>query len=293
MKYLLFLLVGMCCFPLCAQMGIGTEMPESAAELEIKSSHRGVLIPRIELNGPADQNTITAGNIESLLVFNTTYSSTLDPGYYYWFDGRWNRLMTPADLIDNRVFWDVDQQEFTYIDENGTLHEIPVSSVTETLTTLVLNPDGKTLAYTDENGNLTEIDLKNVVQDNETLTSIENNEDGSFTYTDEAGEETLIGLSSAGEQLKTVSQDYALAQADQIILGNAQNHDITLVLPDPATAEGKKYTIKKQDENEDYFVNVTGDIAGIPPGEVLYTAMPFTGWDLVSDGTQWHIVNKF
>lgn len=293
MKFALFLFVGVCCTNLYAQMGIGTETPDAAAELDIKSEHRGLLIPRINLSGSTDQSTITAGNVESLVAFNTTYSSTLTPGYYYWYDGKWNRLMTPADLPDNRVFWDVNQQQFTYIDENGELHEISLTEGNETLTTLALNPDGKTLEYTDENSDLTEIDLGAVVQNTETLTTIEANDDDGFIYTDEIGGETSISLPDLAEQVKIVTQDYSLENEDRIILGNAHNHDITITLPDPGNVEGKRYTIRKQDDNEDYFVNVTGNIAGIPTGEVLYTALPFTGWDLVSDGTEWHIVNKF
>ena len=57
-----------------------------------------------------------------------------------------------------------------------------------------------------------------------------------------------------------------------------------------ATNKGKKYTIKKQDNNEDYYVTVTGNIDGLTE---LYTALPYSGWDLVSDGTKWTITNKF
>src|SRR5690606_39203040 len=65
----------------------------------------------------------------------------------------------------------------------------------ETLTVLALNPDGKTLEYTDEDGVLTSIDLETVIDNFETVTTIIDNGDGSFTHTDEDGNTTTIDVS--------------------------------------------------------------------------------------------------
>ncbi len=93
--------------------------------------------------------------------------------------------------------------------------------------------------------------------------------------------------------IKVVAVDYNAAANDAIILGNANTSNVTITLPVASpTNKGKKYTIKKEDANEDGYVNVIGTIVGVPSGE-LYTAVPYTGWDLVSDGTAWRIVNKF
>src|SRR5690625_1361297 len=342
-----------------AQMGVGTDMPDPAAELEIKSANRGLLIPRIQLDNDTDQTTITAGNIESLLVYNTTSNATLQQGFYYWYNNKWRRLSDEDNLPEILVIWDENSQIFTYIDSNDNFQEIDLDfdetlttlemsadgknliytdeeavettidleaviqqyetltslvdnengtisyfdeigeetiinlgDATETLTYLVWNQDDNQLIYTDENGDETAINLPELIQQYETLTSLEDNEDGTISYFDEAGAETTINL-EASQQVHITSTDYQPDMDDRIILGDAEANDITITLPDPADFEGRKFTIKKEDNNEDYYLNVSGTIAGIPAGEELYTALPHTGWDLVSDGTAWRIVNKF
>lgn len=180
---------------LYAQVGIGTDMPNPSSQLEIVSSNRGVLIPQVRLTGITDQTTITAGNLESLLVYNTSTNATVTPGYYYWFKNSWHRFLTEADLPDYRVFWDVVTNQFNYIDANGAVQLINISDL-ETLTYLGLNANGHTLEYSDENGTIKSINLATVIKNFETLTVIVNNGDGTFTYTDEQGSGTIIDIAN-------------------------------------------------------------------------------------------------
>ena len=193
MRKLLLLLIFITGNALFAQVGIGTDLPNPSTQLEIISSNRGIIIPQISLTGKTDRTTITAGNLESLLVFNTSTNATLTPGYYYWFENSWHRLLTEANLPDYIVFWDITNNQFTYIDENG---DVQIINIPETLTYLGLNADGHTLEYTDEDGAITSIDLETVIQNFETLTTIIDNGDGSFSYTDEDGNTTVIDLSN-------------------------------------------------------------------------------------------------
>ena len=116
----------------------------------------------------------------------------------------------------------------------------------------------------------------------------------------EAAENPTVMISQTGElsvkfenlnSIKEVTEDYVVIGSDVVILGNASGQEITLTLPAATPAnKGKKLTIKKQDANEDHYVLVNGSIDGLAE---LYTALPYSGWDLVSDGAQWKIVNKF
>lgn len=92
--------------------------------------------------------------------------------------------------------------------------------------------------------------------------------------------------------IKEISGTYQVQLTDVVLLGNASNADVTVILPSPTDNKGKTFTIKKQDANEDNYVNVYGEISGLPSNQ-LYTALPYSGWVLVSDGTQWRITNKF
>ena len=104
--------------------------------------------------------------------------------------------------------------------------------------------------------------------------------------------ELSVELSNLNAVVET-TVDYMALLTDATILGNANGGDVNITLP-VATPnnKGKKYTIKKQDTNEAYYIYVIGNIAGLG-GQNLYTAIPYTGWDFVSDGTQWHIVNAY
>ena len=97
----------------------------------------------------------------------------------------------------------------------------------------------------------------------------------------------------AGNNLVEVTADYQITAEDVVVFGNAGN-DITITLPDPTGIKGRKLTIKKSDADDFTYVNVITSGTGNIEGQTdLYTSLPFTGWDLMSDGTNWKIVNKF
>lgn len=74
------------------QVGIGTENPNPSAILDLEANNKGILIPRVALTGLTDNTTISEGNVESILVYNTTVSSELKKGYYYWSGTQWEML---------------------------------------------------------------------------------------------------------------------------------------------------------------------------------------------------------
>ncbi|MHC5362138.1 hypothetical protein ACYSNP_05555, partial [Myroides sp. LJL110] len=80
------------------QVGIGTANPNKSAELTILSSDKGVLIPNVALVDHKDSSTIANGNVESLIIYNTTTTEYLKPGYYYWNKDTWQRLVNSDDM---------------------------------------------------------------------------------------------------------------------------------------------------------------------------------------------------
>nr|WP_315163484.1 hypothetical protein [uncultured Flavobacterium sp.] len=112
------------------QVGIGTTLPNTSSELDVVSGNKGILIPRVSLTSTIDAITITNGNVNSLLVFNTQTIADITPGYYYWYVNKWYRLGT---------------------------------SVSETVTTLIDNGDG-TITYTNESGTPVTINVPKGVQ---------------------------------------------------------------------------------------------------------------------------------
>lgn len=89
-------------------VGIGT-VPNPSAMLDVSSTSRGLLAPRVALTSSTDATTITNGNVTALLVYNTATVADVSPGYYYWDGSLWRSL-------DN-----TDNQDLTYNSATNTL----------------------------------------------------------------------------------------------------------------------------------------------------------------------------
>ncbi len=77
-------------------VGIGTTAPDAGALLDITSTNKGILIPRVILTGINDITTVPAVT-RSLLVYNTATANSgslaVQPGYYYWTGTIWARML--------------------------------------------------------------------------------------------------------------------------------------------------------------------------------------------------------
>lgn len=95
-----------------AQQGFGTNTPDKSAAVDIVSSKRGLLIPRVALTS-TDSNNLASGSIanpaHSLFVYNTATAGSgvtgVTPGFYYWerddasltgtnWSGKWVRFVS-------------------------------------------------------------------------------------------------------------------------------------------------------------------------------------------------------
>ncbi|MDM1055869.1 hypothetical protein HX004_08790, partial [Myroides sp. 1354] len=139
-----------------AQVGIGTAIPNPSAQLEVSSDKRGLLIPQIALKSLTDDKTIISGNVESLLVYNTTDNGIVKPGYYYWKKNSWTRLLTE---IDDKVLDFPTNSKFVVEDGLLKLYDTEDNFVfidiekLNIITTLVKDPSGNgQYTYTNEAG---------------------------------------------------------------------------------------------------------------------------------------------
>src|SRR5690606_24991062 len=127
-----------------SQVGIGTLMPNTSAQLDVVTNDKGVLLPRVALTSTTDETTITNGNVNSLLVYNTNTQNDVTPGYYYWYEDRWARLTSSLEIPDNIVIWNPVNNQFTYIDENGDTQIINIENIVQAneSQTLIVTIDG-------------------------------------------------------------------------------------------------------------------------------------------------------
>ncbi|RTQ49615.1 hypothetical protein EJV47_12420 [Hymenobacter gummosus] len=82
-------------------VGVGTATPDASAALEVSSSGKGVLVPRVALSSLTDASTI-GSPAPSLLVYNTNAALSGGAGYYFnagtGAAPQWQRLVTQASL---------------------------------------------------------------------------------------------------------------------------------------------------------------------------------------------------
>ncbi|WP_426486147.1 hypothetical protein [Flavobacterium sp. 2] len=230
----LFLFLGS--YAAYSQVGIGTPMPNSSAQLEVVASDKGVLIPRVNLTGSTDVTTIKNGNVNSLLVFNTASIFDITPGYYYWYANKWNRLVISNEISASpgTVVFNPATSGFTFLDAGGASHAIDFSSIiaaNQTVTTLTNNGAGS-YTYKNEAGADVNIDVVGDVKSNfssiindpsitSLLQQISNTSVGSvtfdsatnvFSYTDAAGNPQTVDISAivkGNETLTTLTNNGA------------------------------------------------------------------------------------
>ena len=79
-----------------AQVGIGTNTPNASAQLDVTSTTKGFLPPRVSLTSTSDVSTI-ATPATGLLVYNTATQgsapSNVTPGFYYYDGSKWQRII--------------------------------------------------------------------------------------------------------------------------------------------------------------------------------------------------------
>ncbi len=74
-----------------AQVGIGTNTPDASSMLEVSSTTKGLLLPRVALTGSSSASPVTSP-ATGLVVYNTATASDVVPGIYYWNGTAWKKL---------------------------------------------------------------------------------------------------------------------------------------------------------------------------------------------------------
>lgn len=89
------LLIFLFSFNTSAQVGINNPNPADASILDITSSDKGVLVPRVNIENLATIAPVTGGSTTSLLVYNSNPDT--GPGFFYWSGSRWIGIDSERD----------------------------------------------------------------------------------------------------------------------------------------------------------------------------------------------------
>lgn len=99
----IFLLVALQVY---AQVGMGTKEPNIAAMLDITSSNKGVLVPRVVLQSITFDLDSVPDQPNGLLVYNT--GGVLAEGFYFWNGTEWENLLSSAIIAPQISSLDCD-----------------------------------------------------------------------------------------------------------------------------------------------------------------------------------------
>lgn len=107
-----------------AQVGIGTNIPVPSAQLDVSSSTKGFLPPRVALTSTtigAPVNDPASG----LLIYNTatagTFPNNVLPGYYYWSGTSWFPVVNMGTKPGDMLYWNGTRWVTVPVGTNGSV----------------------------------------------------------------------------------------------------------------------------------------------------------------------------
>ena len=246
-----------------AQMGIGTKQPDESAALDITSTDKGLLIPRMT----SDERDLIKNPANALIIFNST-------------------LMTIQVNIGTKT-----APNWSILGGNGG-DVVSLNNLTSGFV-LVGNSDNtaKEVQISGEASltNSGEIRIDNTAVISKKLTGFARRS-GKISSDDTVIQaiQKLDGNKSVNEVV-SISNDYALLNTDYTILCDTERGSFTIYLPEVSSNLGKVFVINKTDEtSNELYIN--------PPIKISKTTTvsnlnyPKT-FKIQSDGKAWYIVN--
>ncbi len=127
-KQLIILLILLCLHKIIyaqQNVGIGTATPAASALLDIKSSNKGLLVPRVNLVSETDVVTIV-NPAASLLIYNNNTSLPEGEGHYFWNGTKWSKFATRSNLAN--LAWGITGNTGTNANTDfiGTIDDRPL-----------------------------------------------------------------------------------------------------------------------------------------------------------------------
>jgi len=118
-----------------AQVGIGTTTPASGALLDLTSTDRGLLVPRVSINNLGTAAPVTAPTT-GLLVWNTFTGAGIGVGYHYWNGTRW------IPIGNGGVDWALTGNAITTANFLGTTNDMSLNIRTNNINRMRVQNNG-------------------------------------------------------------------------------------------------------------------------------------------------------
>lgn len=243
-----------------AQIGIGTKLPDASSILDIESTKKGVLFPRLTTS----ERNLIQNPAHSLLIYNSTNLS-VEMNIGTKTNPNWvaigNSSSISTSLAPGAIFVGNSQGNANPVIMSGDASLSSLGVITIENQAVI----SKTLTgFTANTGKISATD--NIVQAIQKL-------DGNKSI----------------NAIKTIIDDYVLLLDDYTIVCDAELKSITIILPEVSSCIGKVYSIAKIDETANVlYIN--------PPIQLTKTntisALNYPKYfKIQSDGRVWYIIN--
>ena len=217
-----------------AQVGIQTDTPNASAVLDIVSTDKGFLIPRVTLSASLSSPSPITAPATGLLVYNSGSNQTV--GFYYWTGSIWKMLKPsettdvqgPASATDNAAArfdgttGNKIQNSTVIIDDAGNI--TGVNNITTAGFTMPTNAASGKVLVSDASGNASwDIALPLDVEENNVLIASDIstiNFRGSVDVTNDGGNQASVSIDGETENEEQVIQ-----------VGSASTIDVNNVTP--------------------------------------------------------------
>lgn len=271
-------------FNIFAQVGIGTTTPANSSMLDIQSTTKGVLIPRMT----TAQRTVIAGPANGLLIFDTDTKS-----FWFYNVNAWKELVSGSSIVDadgdskveveknadeDIVRFSTAGTEYMQIGSNGDIllgnraaSTTPDSDVTSAQNYTKITADGS-LSYV---GNATRWeDLKvpvNSVKIKNTLTEP--------TWRDFRGNTALLWFDNGDDVVFTVQMPHAWKEGSRIY---PHVHWVTETNAGINVSWALEYTWSNPGEVFPTTSTITGNVPGVGSGNAYVHNITPLGTDGIS-----------
>lgn len=200
MRRVIFYVLLLIPFIALCQTGSSKQLSDVSSRFDVICKNEEIMIPRAALKSRSDKSTIVGTNTKFILVLNTAKAAEVSPGYYYWYDKKWNNLknLTEENGVPRKngqtgdLFLDFSTREVYFY--NGTIW-LAMATHTKTLTESVFENNSGILSYKNRAGEPIEINLSQLVPNFEKPRTISLNATReTLNYIDNDGRLTVLKL---------------------------------------------------------------------------------------------------
>jgi hypothetical protein len=247
-----------------AQTGIGTRIPDRSAVLDLSSTSKGLLMPRMSTT----ERNLIENPANALIIYNTTVQAiefnsgtTLDPSWVLvgGKDDQGSSSITNMSIGAILVGSLKGEAQEVYVSGEVSLSHAGVASIdNDAVISKILT------GYKIGSGKITASD--NIIQ---AIQKLEGNQMGS--------------------KVTTTTVDYTVKLNDNIVICDNAMRSFTITLPEPTAFEGKIYVINKIDETYNKL-NIQPPIQLTNRTTVSTLNYP-KSFKIQSDGKVWYIIN--